>query len=388
MGEPTFIVYKGQKSQTGVAVTEEFPQIHFQGGQESFDEIAQMIEEQAILAVLPMWNSHEGEITKAKALELLFENKAKLYRLWPKSIQFECLCKSNSKKDGSKKIISVNVAATQCSEFISNIGATFIEAPSTVDAYKEFDKTPDIDMALCTPGLNEKGYQVLCEETANPMNFTTFALLGCIGSKEWLPEQWGSLYDRLNHKNGKYLGVQIPIRTFVTSEDQEVLLSDLTDDANTLNEVPKVLFVARRSPSQCGLLIEAGYDTLASDILTEDGYSSEIEINLDLGVTNSRYPIRTNSFISGNFSELIQGDFTRHIGTQTCFFACPSLGIVTHGFEENVVEPVVRRIIAKLFELIDSGIDCSDTQRKLFKKYKKAYYNQGVDFINFTDVGL
>jgi prephenate dehydratase len=387
MPNPQIIVYKGPTSQTGLATKEEFPGVAFRGNKESFEEIAGMIEKSAILAILPMWNSHEGEITKAKVLGLLFENKAKLYRAWPKMIPYECICKSNNKRGKTPKVISVHVAKTQCSKFLKKISADFIPADSTVDAYEKFHRSDDIDMVLCAPGQNKYGHKVLCTHAENPMNFTSFAFLGCLESKTWSHRQWGILHNLLlDQATGEYFGVQMPISTLITYEDQEELLSALAADRGTLDEVPKVLFVTKRSPSECGLLIESGFNTLPSHILTEGGYSSEVKVILDVGVTNSRYPDRINSFIKRNSLTAKKCDFIRHIGTNTCFFACPVLGVVTHGFEAAIVEPVVRRVIVKLFELIDSGISCSKIQQVFFKKYKKTYYDKGIEFIKFMDI--
>jgi len=82
--------------------------------------------------------------------------------------------------------------------------------------------------------------------------------------------------------------------------------------------------------------------------------------------------------------------FIRHKSDKndTCFIACPSLEIIMHGFEDEVIEPVARLLIYKYFELIDAGIGCSTTQRDFFEKHKEAYYEHGMDFIEFIDVGL
>jgi hypothetical protein len=380
------IVFKGKKSQTGLATIKEFPDICFSESHEEFDEIERKLENNETLAILPIWNSHEGEIIKSQVLNLLFENKAKLYRVWPKQIQFECLSKVRSRSK-IRKIVSIGVAATQCSQFVKKTRAKFISASSTPEAYKQFCKEKKIDAALCAPGQNEGHFFVLCQDAANPLNFTSFVLLGCLNSKNWSKANWGSFYSHLQPLKNRYLGVQMPIPA-LSSEDQETLFSELTQNATTIDRVPKVLFVTKGLINQCRLLIEADKNILLSDVLNEEGYSSEIEINVDIGHSNLSYPIRINDFLNTTFSTLVRGDFIRHIGTQTCFFACPSLGIVTHGFEDIVVEPVVKRIILKHFELIDKGIGCTEIQKTFFKKYKKVYYDKGVEFIKFTDVGL
>ena len=45
-------------------------------------------------------------------------------------------------------------------------------------------------------------------------------------------------------------------------------------------------------------------------------------------------------------------------------------------------------VIDKYFELIDNGIGHTKVQHAFFEKYKDAYYDEGPDFIEFTDIGL
>jgi hypothetical protein len=386
---PKLIAFRGRSSQTGLAAASEFPGIDFQGASETFDEIADMLRRGLAIAALPMWNSHEGEITKSRVLELLFDNQAKLYRLWPKQIQFECISKALGREDVAepKTIVSVGVAETQCSRFIKTRGASFVPVEATTVAYERFCEYPAFDAALCAPGQNKGGFLCLCADASNPMNFTSFALLACVESAGWGSEQWGPLHGALSQRDGLYCGVQMPISS-VASEDQEALLTDLTADAAAVDDIPRVLFVAKRPPDRCGLLIESTAPILSWDILADEGYSTKITVNRDLGETASRYTPRIYDFLDRGYHEQIAHDFVRHTGTRTCFFACPPLRIITHGFEDHVVEPVVRRVILKYFELIDSGIGCSDAQREFFEKYKDAYYERGVDFITFVDVGL
>ena len=386
---PKPIAFKGKSSQTGRAAALEFPGVDFQGKNEGFNEIADMLRQGKVIAALPMWNSHEGEITKSRVLELLFDNQAKLYRLWPKQIQFECICKALGRQDVAepKTIVSVGVAETQCSRFINTRGASFVAVEATTVAYERFCEDPTLDAALCTPGQNEGGFLCLCADASNPMNFTSFALLASVDSADWGSEQWGPLHEALSQRNGFYCGVQMPISS-VASEDQEALLADLTADTTTVDDIPRILFVAKRPPDRCGLLIESTDPILSWDILTDEGYSTRITVNRDLGETASRYTPRVYDFLDRGYHEHIVNDFVRHTGTRTCFFACPPLRVIIHGFEDRVVEPVVRRVIVKYFELIDSGIGCSDAQREFFEKYKDAYYERGVDFIDFVDVGL
>jgi prephenate dehydratase len=387
MTSPVLIAYKGPTSQTGLAAQSEFPGVTFCGNSETFDEIASGLREREMVAVLPMWNSHEGEIVKARALELLFEGHARLHKLWPRAIKFECVARREGTGEAIGRTLSVHVASTQCSRFLEERKASFEGRPSTVEAYNEFSRDPSVDAVLCAPGQNTGGFPRLVENAANPVNFTTFALLGCISSRDWSQTKWGSLYGALTPRVLAYVGVQMPIQVS-TSDDQEQLLVDLTDGAESIDDLPSVLFVTRRPEGVCGLLIEGNIGFLGTRITLDEGYSTDVLVNPDLGQSPSQYRERTREFFERGFKVLAKGEFLRHIGANTCLFACPPLGMITHGFDAKVVEPVFRRIINKWFELFDNGIKCTKRQRSFFKKHLNDYYDKGMDFVKFVDVGL
>lgn len=395
MPEPNLIVYKGPSSQTGIATSKELHDISPQWKAEkywkgkTFDQIKNELLEDHILAVLPMWNSHKGELTFSYVLEMIFRKRVILCTLWPNPIVFMCIAKQGIELKDIKKVTSVHVAKEQCSQFLNKIGATFVPEESTLDAVERFKRDPDIQAALCAPGQND-GYNVLSDNAENPINFTSFALLGCLDSYTWTDNDWGSFLEKTKTVSRVYFGAQMPIRSVAFSDDQKALFNELTDEAETINDIPKILFVTKRTSSQCGLLIEATNVILPEEILTEEGNTTEIEIIQDIGKSYSAYTDKVYEVLNSNYSLEIKHDFIRHrsVKNNTCFFACPPLQILIHGFEDEIVEPVVKLIIHKYFELIDIGINCSPEQSEFFEKYKKAYYNQGVDFINFTDVGL
>lgn len=387
MADPTLVAYKGATSQTGLAAKSEFPGVEFGGEPETFDEIADGLRKKEMAAVLPRWNSHEGEIVKARALELLFDGEARLHKLWPRAIVFECLVRQQAFGDTIGRTLSVHVAETQCSRFLEESRAYFEGRPSTVDAYDEFSRDESVDAVLCAPGQNAMGFPRLAENAANPVNFTTFALLGCLGSKDWRETEWGRLYGALTPRTRAYAGVQMPILVS-TSDDQEQLLVDLTDGAQSIDDLPNVLFVTRRPEGACGLIIEGDIGFLGTRVILDEEYSTDILVNPDIGESPSKYRERTREFFECEFTVLASGGFMRHIGANTCLFACPPLGMITHGFDAKVVEPVFRRIISKWFELFDNGIRCTEQQRLFFEKHLNDYYDQGADFAEFVDVGL
>lgn len=347
MPEPTVMVFKGATSHTGSATRKEFPGADLAQGEPTFPEISDALRAKQTLAVLPMWNSHAGEIGASQALEMLFQRAARLYRLWPVSIRFECLTRRETVDGKLHSIVSVAVAQTQCSVFIAKTGANFASRDSTVDAYREFRSNVEIDAVLCAPEQNVDGFAVLCSDAANPLNFTTFALLGHVDSKKWPVDQWGTWQRRLFPPAGVFFGVEMPVRMVTLSEDQLQLLSDLTADADRIDAIPKVVFVSRRREDSCGLLFEGSEISIDGNVITEDGYSSKITVIPEIGVYNQRYSERACQYLAREHGHVLKGDFLRHVGTNTCFFACPPLQLITHGFERGVVEPVVKRILAK-----------------------------------------
>jgi prephenate dehydratase len=395
MPEPKLIVFAGPTSQTGLAVNEEFQDIDPKWKDESiwgnmeFDDIRDALVEEAVLAILPIWNSHNGEIHLSHALEMVFQQLVKLHALWPKLIIFECVGKDQIELKDIKKIISVKVARDQCSKFIQDLGATFVKANSTKAAFYKFKSDSSIQAVLCAPGQNKDNFKVLCKNAANPVNFTSFAFLACLESETWDVTSWGSLYDKLNPKTRVYFGVQMPIRSVGFSDDQKTLFNELTDEAETINDIPNILFVTKRDPDKCGLLIEAEHKTLPDDILTDEGYSTEIKIIQDIGEAPSKYADKIYSFLISKFSGCVKHDFIKHrsVKNDTCFFACPPLEIIIHGFEDNVVEPVMRLLINKYFELYNNWIKCTEAQKGFFKKYNKEYLEDGMGFIKFVDIG-
>ncbi len=394
MPEPNLIVYKGPTSQTGIATSKELHDISTQWKEakyweeKTFDQIKNELLEDQILAVLPMWNSHKGELRFAYVLEMIFQKRVMLYTLWPNPIVFECITKQDIELKDIKKITSVHVAEEQCSQFLKKISATFVPEESTTEAFESFKKDPEIQAALCAPGQND-GYNVLSYNAENPINFTSFALLGCLDSYNWDDNDWGSFLEKTKTVSRVYFGAQMPIRSVAFSDDQKALFNELTDEAETINGIPKILFVTERTSSQCGLLIEATNVILPDEILTEEGDTTEIEIIQDIGKSYSAYTEKIYEVLNRNYSLEIKHDFIRHrsVKNNTCFFACPTLQILIHGFKDEIVEPVVRLVIDKYFKLYANGIACSELQRSFFKKYTKAYYEDGMDFVKFVDIG-
>jgi hypothetical protein len=115
------------------------------------------------------------------------------------------------------------------------------------------------------------------------------------------------------------------------------MLGAVTD----LHDMPKLIFVLRRT-ANVGLIFE-GAHLHAGDLLTsEEEEAGEISVYEDAGVTDRLYTDELSELFAKEFPDLGGADFILHRGTNTCLFACPPLGLYTHGYEVETVEPVVR----------------------------------------------
>ena len=381
------LAYAGKTSQTGIATSDRFPGLCIEGGKESFEELLEIVTKEPSLSALPLWNSHLGEIKRKIALLLLdmaFANKVKIQEFWPARIKFELVAKKGTGLKKVKNILIVFAAKSQCSNFLKKF--KFEERISTVDAYEDFLKDTRFDAVLCAPDQWDKDKCVkLKDDVSNFYNFTTFILLGNIDIEKCKGTKCEPLRKYATPKRFNITGVDMPLLVPTLTDEQQTFLDDLTKDANSIDDIPRIIFIFKREAGRCGILMESTLDIFSS-YHQEDGYLPDIIVRPDLGKSNKQYTEMTINLIKNEFPKFFSYDFIKHIGTQTCLYACRELNILVHGFDHDVVEAVVRRIINKYFELIDNGLPCSASQKNFFNKYKRKYYDSGAQFIDFMQV--
>lgn len=382
------IVYKGRNSQTGTATQARFPGLPFEGKEESFEGIVNLTKNGPVLGILPIWNSHEGEIKKTGLFKELFEQNVKFEDIWPARIKFQCLGKNSAKGKKIKSMVSVFVAETQCSKFLSLLGKPrFLGKNSTPEAFEEFQHDTNMQAVLKVPGVFDKSkFFQIQKDASNPYNFTTFTLFGNVDSSKWRGKKWGALTWRLVPKENNLIGIEMPTPQPSLSDEQNELFDEIYGQSDHLDRLPRVIFIFDKNEVECGLLIEMSKKYVVSGPLQEDGSFTNIVVKRELGETKTIYKEEVFSFLRKEFSTALKGDFIKHIGTRTCFFACPTLNIMTHGFNAEIVEPVVRIIIFKYFQLIDNNLPCSAKQKALFNKHKRQYLKEGPKFIKFKAI--
>jgi len=168
-------------------------------------------------------------------------------------------------------------------------------------------------------------------------------------------------------------------------EVQQSFFNELFDNPTDISSLPKLLFVFNR-PGRVGLLFQ-GSPFSASDVLdAEEITESKILVHEAAGATDEPYCEQLAGLFSSEFPELTSDDFVLHVGEATCLFACPILGLYTHGFEAKAVEPAVRHIINRIFELIEAAVPCTSEQQHLFMRHRDSWIEHGTNFITFKRV--
>lgn len=380
---PEIIVFQGPSSQTGLAFKEEFKEVSFDNSELSFDEIRTQLLTQLKIAALPVWNSHVGEITYSNALKMVFSEEAFIYHLWPAKIVFECLYREGDKLGND--LISVSVVKQQCSQFIQKHAFSFVDGKSTVQAYKKFNEDKNIRAVLCAPGTNIHGHKVLESDAANPLNFTTFGILATYDSNMWTKNEWQEFYDKIHPVSLKFSAIQMPIVNSL-SDAQEILFDSFIEDAKSSDDIPKILFVSRYEESKCRLLIQGSTD-IVPEIITEAGADEDIKIIPNVGSTKEEYSKKAFELIM-DMKNIDEKDFIENIGENTCFYACPALGILMHGFEKELTALIFRHLIKKHFELLSKlgTADNPSNAERIYLKYKDKYQKSGMDFIEYSTI--
>ncbi len=361
----------GSASQTGTAVQERYPDalILNCGGIKDVDTL---LKGDTGLYVVPIWNSHEGEVKAADFFwDLIEKEKIKIFDLWAKQIEFWFVTRDPQTTPLTGKIGSVVVARTQCSLFIQN--KEFVSYKLTTDALTDYRKGASLDGVLVAPGQgeDESGYNVINKETANPNNFTTFVKV--------VPSNV-----QLEMKDDHWI-TGVTMRSLETSlgETEQSFFDQMLNSVKDLNEMPKLIFAFKRT-SKVGLLFEGPSLYIADLLDAEEIEKGDILVYEKAGSVSKLYTEELNGLFKKKFQSLRADDFILHQGINACLFACPPLGLYTHGYEIEAVEPVVRFYINKIFELIDNGVKCSPNQTEFFNRYKADWQKEQSQFIKFT----
>lgn len=375
MPDQTISCPGGSASQTGTAVQLRYPnaQITDCG---TILQVQEKLNTDGGPYVVPIWNSHQGEVQAAGYVWNLIEKaKIKVTDIWAKRIEF-WFVRRIGYTVAHGKIGSVVVAQTQCSNFLSSRSAELVHCDLTTTAHKYYREGAEWDGVLVAPGQgeDEAGYEVTVKQTANANNFTTFVNL--VSAHESTINETATVW---------LTGVAMrPLKAYL-GETEQSFFEQLFESIKDVNDVPRLIFVFNRT-AKVGLLFE-GARLYPGDLLdAEELENGDISIYEEAGTMSRLYTEELDSLFKQEFPALLQDDFVLHRGVNTCLFACPSLGLYTHGYEIETVEPVVRFYISKLLELIDNGAKCSQVQAQFFERHRDAWQDKKSEFMQFKIV--
>jgi prephenate dehydratase len=377
MPNQTVLCPGGANSQSGTAVSERYLGVTI-ASCGKIPDVPPLLDTNEGPYVIPVWNSHEGEVKAAEYVWNHIEQaKIKLSDAWAKRIEFWFLKRSGTTTSHGK-IGSVVVAATQCSGFLKQQGAKLEPYALTTVAFDAYKQGAALDGVLVAPGqgVDDAAFRVVSKQTANPNNFTSFV--------RFVPSRAFAADD--TSVNSWITGVTMRPFDVTLRDAEQSFFEQLLGTVKDLKDFPKLVFVLKRT-AKVGLLFE-GTRLYAADLLdAEEMENSEIAIFENAGATAKLYTEELQSLFKKEFPALNQDDFILHRGVNTCLFACPPLGLYTHGYQVETVEPVVRFFISKLFQLWDDGVKCTPAQIRFFKRHKKAWQDKGSEFMQFKLIG-
>jgi hypothetical protein len=380
------VIFQGPTSQTGIAMKQVFPLVTINDDPEKFLEIEELLKKGETCSPLPMWNSHDGEITKSRFFANIFSSQARIYHIWPAQIQWHLASKTLVVNSGDV-VAGVNVAMSQCSDVIQRLGLVERNCESSLDALTKLQSDPTIQVGLITTSqLQQSGLTEILPKAENKINFTTFGLVASVASKDWDNGVWQTISLNKPEEDVRYFTVEFPFKKKGLTSEQVSVFQDFTN-VNSFDDIPKILFAVKRESDTCGLLCECFGSAPALSV--QGGVEDErLRFNDDVGGSEALYFGKVSDLLRTSEPELFSNDFIKHSGTKTFFFACPPLNLITHGFDANVLEPIVRATIGLYFKhYINSSLELNDAATiAFFERHKEDFLENGTDFITFHEV--
>jgi hypothetical protein len=369
----------GRISQTGTAASERYASVTIENCGK-IPQVPLLLDSNPGPYVVPIWNSHQGEVKAADYVWNLVESgEVRISDIWAKKIEFWYVSR-DSAATSYNKIGSVVVANTQCSGFLLKKGAALEAYDLTTTAFEEYRKGALLDGVLVAPGqgVNDPGYRVLEKATANPNNFTSFVRL--VATRAFTSVGVPS------DQRPWFTGVTLRPLNMSLGEGEQSFFARILENVRNVAEIPRLIFVVKRT-AKVGLLFEGSRLQVGDLLDAEEMERGDISVFQDVGTADELYTEGLQNLFTGEFEALKGSDFILHLGISACLFACPPLRLYTHGYEVQSVEPVVRFYVSKLFELWDDGdLTCNADEEAFFRRHEQAWRERRSEFIDFTKV--
>ena len=342
---------------------------------QTMPEVIKYIKERKGNGFLPFWNSHAGEVTQSEVIDSLDNEEVKVVEMLPNQIKFACILKEGvSTINPDDEVISVHVAAHQCSSFIDGNTLNFIEGGSTTKAFNTFKEEGYKIFLGAKENMQNSNLKLFQEDVSNAYNFTSFALLQDPSA-------------RVNHSQSTILSlVEIPNPSESEGSIQHQFLDTLFEDQElNMDALAKPSFIRLKEDGRVHLIIEH-HDLAGEDIISED--SDELEVSTkQVGSLNKPYGVLAKKMMGNTFGLDIQEyDFLKHIGTKSCLFFCPALNIYLHGYNADIVEDFIKIFIEKYFIKYSEGIPTNSEQKSFFDRNFSSFEEYSMRNFKFIDI--
>jgi hypothetical protein len=168
------------------------------------------------------------------------------------------------------------------------------------------------------------------------------------------------------------------------SEEQHEFLESICGDANSLDEIPKIIFVGEGQEENLIYLILEYSDPEESG-LSGSVLLPGISVRSKGGRSSVLYADTLKAYINGSANGLKDVAFYVFHGSNSCLFACPKLKIYIQGYNKDFVEPVFRKIVSFHFEAYEGvGIRGSLEQNTFIEEYLPAFRESHLNFFDIS----
>lgn len=343
-------------SQTGIAVLKRYQNVKPEDiGFSSFENIVKKQRADSnFLGFCPIWNSNCGYVRAADLISTIFEASIPILieDIWMDKIDFYQGYKTQ--KNENKPIVSVKVAKWQCSEWLKKKGLfySFAERGSTTLAMQDYlPNDLDYHSILCTYKQREDSRLLSDVETsvANHFNFTTFIKTqkGLAGTK----------------KDFALITLAISRDLGFASHQFRRFYSEICSQANTFDELPRVIFGIDLGYGTDGIIIEIKHEMLP--ILEEYMENIDLATDEELEEINTSYfhnlkfdagSIR-NSFIAESLATVapyLSGEYNYFYFTPEdseappnipAFYVIPKLQMLIQGYDQKIIHNYITETI-------------------------------------------
>ena len=325
-------------------------------------------------SVVPIWNSNFGTVEFNKKMgEDLTAGTLKgaagnIIDVWGRRIKF-ILGVHGSELAKNGTVYSVAVAEAQCSDFFDKYGGiTFDGCKTTNIACRKFlSNKKDGNGLLCSIELLERHkIHVIKDNFTNSFNYTVFFGLNQYPSKKKIIPKvsLGCFLMDLQGQN------ELPME-FLEYWNDITKAKDISEAKNIIQVLPKINFILRFEQSRALVLVEMPARRDLANPWVGTARDSPVELLGQVGLLKKSFTFETCDLIKSFRGNRQKAIFYGKDREGRCFWSCPTLKIVMHGFEAGLVRNCARIQVRRLSNLFKDGLKFPDEAKIILGQFPK-----------------